>query len=119
MAMQTKYELPKREDEINERTLLAGIGYERQVRYETTLDLSAWLKKGYNFLEIGKCREDSEKSEAIDEAVYAVGIYLCKKILPFEVTAYLPNVEKDKLSERFLHNYKLLMNNFVPSKQIT
>ena len=117
--MQTKLELPKREDEINERTLLAGIGYERQVRFEKVQDISAWIKKGYNFLEIGKCKEDTEKTDTYDQGVYAVGVYLCKKILPFEVTEYLPKIEKPLLSQRFEENMKLVMNNFVPSDTIT
>lgn len=85
MAMQTKYELPKREDEINERSLLAGIGYERYVRYEKVQEVTPWLKKGYNFIEIGKCKEDSEKTDTFDTGVYACAVYLCKKIRPFEV----------------------------------
>ena len=56
--MQTKLELPKRDDEINERTLLAGIGYERSMRLEKTKELTHWTKKGFNFFEIGKCKED-------------------------------------------------------------
>lgn len=36
MMMNTEFKIPKRRDEITEWTLLAGIGYERELRYERT-----------------------------------------------------------------------------------
>lgn len=118
MAMQTKLELPKREDEINERTLLAGIGYERQVRFEKVQDLTCWVKKGYNFFEIGKCKEDQEKTDTYDNGVYACALYICKKILPFEIVWHVPKVESKLIKQRFEANYKMIMDDFVPSDAI-
>ena len=34
MMMQTQFKVPKRRDEVTEWSLLAGIGYERELRYE-------------------------------------------------------------------------------------
>jgi hypothetical protein len=42
--------MPKVSDVINERTLLAGIGYERQVRKDKIMNLTPWQKEGYNFI---------------------------------------------------------------------
>lgn len=41
-------------------------------------------------MEIGKLKEDQEKTNTYDNGVYACAIYLCKKILPLEVVEYLP-----------------------------
>ena len=38
----TEFTIPKCREEINERTLLTGIGYEREIRKEKTIDLSPW-----------------------------------------------------------------------------
>jgi hypothetical protein len=54
MMMQTEFKVPKRRDEITEWTLLAGIGYERELRYEKSQNVTPWLKPGYNYVEIGK-----------------------------------------------------------------
>jgi hypothetical protein len=39
---QTEFAIPKTHDVINERSLLAGIGYDRQCRRDRIMDLSPW-----------------------------------------------------------------------------
>ena len=77
MAMQTEFSLPKKRDEITERTLLAGIGYEREVRFDEVMEVSPWIKEGYNFLEIGK---NPLMPSETDRTTYACAMYICKKI---------------------------------------
>ena len=67
----TEFTIPKRQDEINERTILAGIGFEREVRKDKIMDLSPWQKEGYNFIQIGKNKLE-------DPYTYACAVYLCR-----------------------------------------
>lgn len=68
---QTEFAIPKTHDAINERNLLAGIGYDRQCRRDRIMDLSPWQKEGYNFINIGK-------NNLEDPYTYACAIYLCR-----------------------------------------
>ena len=82
MAMQTEFAIPKRNDEINEHTLLTGIGHEREIRFDETMDVGAWIKQGYNYLEIAK---NAILPASEDHSTYACAMYVCKKVKPFEV----------------------------------
>ena len=69
--MHTEFAIPKRMNEIDDRTILVGIGGEREMRFEKTFDVTPWVKKGLNFIEIGKIA-------LYDKFTYACGIYICK-----------------------------------------
>jgi hypothetical protein len=69
--MQTEFVVPKRMDIIDERTLLAGMGQEREMRFEKNMDVTPWLKRGLNYVEIGKI-------SLYDKYTYACGVYICR-----------------------------------------
>lgn len=69
--MHTEFVIPKRMDEIDERWLLTGVGLEREIRSEKSIDISPWIKKGYNQIEIGKIG-------LYDKFTYACAIYITK-----------------------------------------
>lgn len=46
----TEFAIPKTEDVLSERNLIAGIGLHREVRKDKAYDLSPWVKEGYNFV---------------------------------------------------------------------
>lgn len=84
--MPTQFAVPKRNDVINEMSLIAGIGYERELRYEQTIDVTPWVKSGYNSIEIAKLALD-------DPTTYACGVYICKRVRPYELMAEIPKRE--------------------------
>jgi len=87
MMMATEFKIPKRRDEITEWSLLAGIGYERELRYERTMNVTPWIKPGYNYVEIGKTSLD-------DPTTYACAVYVCKVIKPYEIIDLIPRLEQ-------------------------
>ena len=90
----TEFTLPKREDEINERNLVAGIGYDRQIRRDKIFDLSPWQKDGYNNIQIGKFSLE-------DPYTYACAIYLCRSVKPYELLTTIIEKEAKKKIQRF------------------
>ena len=111
MMMQTEFKVPKRRDEITEWTLLAGIGYERELRYEKSQNVTPWLKPGYNYVEIGKTSQD-------DPTTYACGIYVCKAIKPFEIIDSVTRFEQQLYAQRFLESYAMLLKTFATAETI-
>jgi hypothetical protein len=50
LGSSVEFVLPKHSDHLTERNLMAGIGFDRQIRKEDVADVSSWLKANYNFI---------------------------------------------------------------------